>query len=267
MWCHGAVATLDPARGSSAVARLVVSLSGLEPGRESLDRAVGFAAELDARGVPLSQLYRPRGRGGTPRRDDPLVAWLHARRASGDAVVLHGYDHTPDPIGAWSSSPLPRVARRAEFADLPRHEAALRLTAARIAATSVGLGTDLFVPPRWLASTGTLDALREQGFAACADEAGVHDLRTGVVARARVLGFRATGDREGRRPAESWRCRVFLAEAARIARRGGLLRVAVRAKDLRRPARRAAALAAVDLALSLGAAAGTYRPEEAARAA
>lgn len=246
-----------------------MSLSGLEPGRESLDRAVEFAAELDARGVPLSQLFRPRGRAGPLRRDDPLVAWLHARRASGDAIVLHGYDHTPDPIGAWGASPLPRVSRRAEFADLPRHEAALRLTAARIAATAVGLGTDLFVPPRWLASAGTLDALRDQGFASCADEVGVRDLRAGAVVRARVLGFRATGarDGDGRRPAESWRCRVFLAEAARTARRGGLLRVAVRAKDLRRPGRRAAALAAVDLALSLGAVPATYRPDETARAA
>ena len=44
----------------------------------------------------------------------------------------------------------------------------------------------------------------------------------------------------------------------RTVRRGGLVRINVRAKDLRRAERVAAAVAAVDLALSLGAAPLTY---------
>lgn len=249
------------------VSRLIVSLSGLsDESPESLGRAAELTAALESRGVPLSQLLRPRGPGGPLRVDSPLVRWMHERHAAGDAVVLHGYDHTVDPIGNWQSSTLARVSRRAEFATLPRHEAGLRLTAARRALTAVGLRTDLFVPPRWLASAGTVEALREQGFAVLADENGVRSLRgpsAGVVVRARVLGFRASGERrpvaDDQRAAEAWRCRVLEAEVTRTARRGGLVRIHVRAKDLRRPGRRDSALAAVDAALALGAVPDTYR--------
>jgi predicted deacetylase len=89
--------------------------------------------------------------------------------------------------------------------------------------------------------------------------------------RSRVLGFRVSGERrplaDDRRAAEAWRCRVLVAEVTRTVRRGGLVRINVRAKDLRRPARRSAVLAAVDAALGLGAAPTTYRVTVAARAA
>ena len=247
--------------------RLVVSLSGLtHEAPESLTRGVGFAAELDARGVPLSQLFRPRSASGTPQVDSPLVRWMHERRAAGDAIVLHGYDHTAEPIGSWQSSALPRVRRRAEFAALPRHEAGLRLTAARRALTASGLRTDLFVPPRWLASPGTVEALHEQGFGVLADENGVRFLQSAAadaVVRAKVLGFRASGERhplaDDRKAAEAWRCRMLGAEVARTVRRGGLVRINIRAKDLKREARRTAVLAAVDAAVEMGALPATYR--------
>jgi predicted deacetylase len=243
------------------VSHLVVSLSGLTADApEALARGVEFAAELDARDVPLSQLFRP---AGVPEVS-PLARWMHERRARGDVIAVHGFDHTPDPIGAWQQTSLPRVGRRAEFAALPRHEAGLRLTAARRALTAVGLRTDVFVPPRWLASAGTVEALREQGFGVLADEHGVRFLQEPEAAplRARVLGFRASGERrpvaDDRRAAEAWRCRVLAAEVARTVRRGGLVRINVRAKDLKRAPRRVAALAAVDAALALGATPTTY---------
>ena len=76
--------------------------------------------------------------------------------------------------------------------------------------------------------------------------------------RSRVLTFRAAGERD---PAvgEVWRCRVLVAEVARTTRRGGLVRINVRAKDLRRWPRRDAVLAAVDAALVEGAVPETYR--------
>jgi uncharacterized protein len=254
---------------------LVVSLSGLtEDAPESLARGTELAAELDARGVPLSHLLRPRSAAGSLREDSPLTRWVHVRKAGGDSVVLHGYDHTPAPIGSWQVSTLARVGRRAEFAALPRHEAGLRLTAARRALTAVGLRTDQFVPPRWLASLGTVEALREQGFAVLADENGVQLLQgpaAGTVLRARVLGFRASGERhplaDDRRAAEAWRCRVLAAEVARTVRRGGLARINVRAKDLKRAQRRAAVLDAVDAALAIGAVPTTYRLPTRSRAA
>jgi uncharacterized protein len=237
------------------VSRLILSLSGLtDDSPQSLRRAAAFTDELDVRGVPVSQLLRPRTADGPLRTGSPLVRWLHVR---GDAIVLHGYDHA-----AGSR----RVGRRAEFAALPRHEAGLRLVAARRVLTAVGLRTDLFAPPRWLASEGTVEALREQGFGVLADENGVHPLRCGDVVLARVLGFRvAVADEQ--RAAEAWRCRMFVAEVARTARRGGLVRIHVRSKDLKRTSRRDAVLAAVDAALALGAQPATYRPAGGQRAA
>jgi predicted deacetylase len=253
-----------------AESHLVVSLSGLtHDAPEALDRAIAFTGVLDARGVPLSQLFRP---AGVPD-GSPLARWMRERRAAGDALVLHGFDHTADPIGAWQSSALPRMGRRAEFATLPRHEAGLRLVAARRALTVLGLRTDLFVPPRWLASPGTVEALREQGFGVLADEHGVRFLRAPgePLLRSRVLGFRVSGERrpvaDDRPAAEAWRCRVLAAEVTRTVRRGGLVRINVRAKDLKRPPRLAAVLAAVDAALALGATPTTYQLTAAARAA
>ena len=176
-----------------------------------------FTAALDARGVPLTHLLRP--------ADAPaeLVAWIRAR---GDALALHGYDHATRPLGHGRG-------RKGEFACLPRHEAALRLTAARRALTAVGLWTDVFVPPRWLASDGTVAAAAEQGFRVLAVDLGIHDLHAGTVEPARVLGARSAPLGVG------W-----------VLRRGGPVRIHVRAKDLRRPGRPEAVLAAIDTALA-----------------
>lgn len=270
---HGQQPFTRPCVNAGVDARLVVSLSGLsDESPESLTLGREFAAELAAREVPLSQLVRPRGPEGALRVQSPLVRWMHERRSAGDALVLHGYDHAVDPVKAGKLA-LAR-GRRAEFAALPRHEAGLRLTAARRALTAVGLRTDLFVPPRWLASPGAVKALQEQGFAVIADGTTVRFLQgrsAGVSVPARVLGFRASGERrsvaDDRPAADVWRGRVLEAEVARTARRGGLVRINVRAKDLRRGPRVAAALAAVDAALALGAVPGTYRLAELAAAA
>ncbi len=258
-------------------ARLVVSLSGLtadsaQVPAAALARAVELAAALDDRRVPLSQLFRPSGRGRVVDPGSALVGWLRERRACGDAIVLHGYDHSHDPLGTRLAGGL--LGRRAEFAGLPRHEAGLRLIAARRALAVNGLGTDLFAAPRWLASEGTVAALSEHGFTVCADDSGVRLLRGpggDTVLRARVLGFRAAGEKRpvarDRKAAEAWRCRVLEAEAVRIARRGGLVRIALRSKDLERPARVHAALAAIDAVLASGVRPGTYAPTEASRVA
>lgn len=214
------------------MAELIVSLSGLS---DELGRGPELAAALDGRGVPLTHLLRP---ASAPAE---LIDWIRERCASGDAMALHGYDHAARPLGNTRG-------RRGEFAELPRHEAGLRLTAARRALTALGLRTDVFVPPRWLASEGTVAALTEQGFRVLADEAGVRDLASGTVEPARVLGFRAAG--------ETW---LLGAEVAWTVRRGGPVRINVRAKDLRRPGRAEVVLAAVDSALAYGATPTTYR--------
>lgn len=225
-------------------ARLLVSLSGIRPA--TLDDCLRLTDELDARGIRISLLVVPRHPGP--------VDWLRRRRADGDAVLLHGYDHTPDPLGAWGPHTVARIGRRAEFATLPAHEARLRLLAGDARLERIGLRTDAFAPPRWLASPGTLRALRRGGFAVCADAAAVRDLRAGVAYRGRVMGF----GRMGTQHAEPWWCRAMVLGAARAARRGGLVRLAVDAAELTRSGRRGALLDAVDIALHHGARPSTY---------
>lgn len=215
----------------------MVSLSGI--GARTLDRCTDLAAELAQRRVPLSLLFAPHLAGsGEP------VEWV---RTHGDALLIHGFDHAADPRSRSLA-----LGRRAEFAALPAHEANLRLTAAVRALEQVGLETTSFAPPRWLASRGTLTALRHRDFRLCAELTGVRDLRFGIVHKGRVMGF-GHGERT-----EPWWCYALVLGAGRQARRGGLIRIAVDSADLGRSGPRQAVLDAVDIALHHGAEGITY---------
>jgi predicted deacetylase len=221
-------------------ARLLVSLSGIGP--RTLHRCADLAAELDRREVPLSLLFTPRT-DGTPA----VTEWVRDRTRLGDGLLLHGYDHRVAP------SHRAHFGRKAEFAALPAHEARLRLIAAQAALDQAGMIADGFAPPRWLASRGTLEALRGQGFRLCADLVAVHDLRTGEVHRARVQEF------SSQQRTETVRCFALVLATARAAKRGGLVRLGVEAADLARPGLRQALLDAVDVALENRAFARTYQ--------
>jgi hypothetical protein len=309
------------------VTSLIVSLSGLS--ERNLPACVEFATELDSRLVPASWLLPPRPRDGRHLPDAPVIGWLRGRIGAGDALVLHGFDHSVTPGGRAL------LGRRAEFAALPSHEATLRLIAATRTMDDLGLHSDVFAPPRWLASAGTIVALRRRGFRVCADGSGVrlldrHAPRDRML-RGRVLstggaltasgvlgsgvlssgvlgsgvrggmlgsgvlgsgvlgsgvlgtggaletggsrgtgGVLGTGGGRGSGTAlgsagvppeatEAWRHRSLVASAARLARRGGLVRIAADAAELSRPAARQALLDAVDAALAAGARPATYR--------
>jgi uncharacterized protein len=221
-------------------ARLLVSLSGINAW--TLDLGADLCDRLAARGVPLSLLLAPRVGGAD--QPAPVLGWVRERRAAGAALLQHGCDQ------AAEQRSLGR--RRAEFAALPAHEAGLRLTAADTAMERLGLAPEGFVPPRWLASPGTLVALRHRGFPLCADLGAVRDLRTGTVHRGRLQGF-GFGERT-----EPWWCLALVMGAARIARRGGLVRLAADTADLARSGPRQALLDAVDIALHHGARPVTY---------
>lgn len=224
--------------------QLVVSLSGI--GVPNLSRCADFAEELDRRRVPISLLLTPRP--ATPERA-PALDWVRDRIAGADELALHGFDHTADPRARHLN-----LLRRAEFAALPAHESGLRLIAARAALDRLGLDTETFAPPRWLASPGMLTALRRHRFTRCADAATVRDLVTGRTHVGRVHGLgRTLGER-----AEPWWCLALVLGAGRAARRGGLVRITVDAADLDRPGPRQAVLDAVDIALHHGAVPTTY---------
>ena len=155
--------------------------------------------------------------------------------------MLHGYDDAAT------------KKRRGEFAMLRAHEANLRLTAADRVLEHLGLRTRLFAAPGWVVSPGVVKALPRNGFRLLADLHGVTDLVRHTTVRTRVLGIG-----EGFLT-EPWWCRMVVLSADRIARRGGIVRVAVAARQLRKPGPLQAMLDAVDLAAMHGCTPTVYR--------
>ncbi len=210
--------------------KLIVSVSGIC--ERTLDDVDGFCAQMDSRAVPVSLLVAPRLKGDYRLDRDPrTVEWLVGRRTAGDVILLNGYDEAAT------------KKRRGEFAALPAHEANLRLMAADRVLEHLGLRTRLFAAPSWTASPGTVEALPHNGFRTLADLHGITDLVRHTTVRARILGIG-----EGFL-AEPWWCRMLVLSAERVARRGGIVRVAVAAPHLRKPGPLQAVLDAVDLAL------------------
>ncbi|PND56381.1 DUF2334 domain-containing protein [Mycobacterium sp. ENV421] len=228
--------------------QLIVSVSGIS------DRTRGdvdeFCAALDSRAVPLSLLVAPRLKDGYRLESDSrTIGWLTDRRSGGDAVVLHGFDAAAT------------KKRRGEFGALPAHEANLRLMGADRVLEHVGLRSRLFAAPGWTVSAGTALALPRNGFRLLVDLHGITDLVTGTTTRSRVVGIG-----EGF-VTEPWWCRTLVLSAERTARRGGIVRLAVTAKQLRKVGPRQAMLDAIDLALLHGCTPTVYRWETDAPAA
>ena len=213
--------------------KLIVSVSGIC--ERTLDDVAEFCEKMDNRSVPVSLLVAPRLKNGYRLDQDPVtVEWLAGRRAAGDAILLNGYDDAAT------------KKRRGEFATLPAHEANLRLMAADRVLEHLGLRTRLFAAPRWTASPGTVTVLPRNGFRLLADLHEITDLVRQTTVRARVLGIG-----EGFL-SEPWWCRMLVLSAERVARRGGIVRVAVAARHLRKPGPLQAMMDAVDLALLQG---------------
>ncbi|MEO3758202.1 DUF2334 domain-containing protein [Mycobacterium sp. B14F4] len=220
--------------------QLIVSISGISD--RTMPDVADFRAQLDARDVPVSFLVAPRIKGGYRLDGDAeTVEWLAGRRDAGDAIVLHGFDEAAT------------KKRRSEFATLQAHEANLRLMGADRVMEHLGLRTRLFAAPGWTVSQGTVKALPRNGFRLVAALSEITDLVRDTTVRSRVLGIG-----EGFL-SEPWWCRTLVLSAERTARRGGIVRVAVAARHLRRPGPRQVMLDAVDLALMHQCVAGVYR--------
>jgi predicted deacetylase len=222
--------------------QLILSISHVSA--RTMADVAGFRAELGARGVPVSFLVAPRLKGGYRLdRDAPTAEWLRDRRASGDAIVLHGFDEAAT------------KKRRSEFASLAVHEANLRLMGADRVLEHLGLRTRLFAAPGWTVSQGAVKALPRNGFRLLAGLGGVTDLVRGTTMRSRVVGVGAGF------LTDPWWCRTVVLSAERTARRAGVVRLNVSATQLGRIGPRRAVLDAVDLALMHQCAPQVYRWE------
>ena len=153
----------------SAGRRLVVSLHDFHPGSRS--RIEAQCEALASWGVKQrSILVVPEFHHGA-RTDEPeTAAWLRARQAEGDELVLHGYYH--DRIG--QADTLGNVFwtrfytnREAEFLDLPSEAAQARLAEGRRFFAEAGFGgkNPGFIAPAWLMAPHLTGILAEMGFA------------------------------------------------------------------------------------------------------
>lgn len=211
--------------------QLIVSVSGVRS--HTLDDVECFRTSLTERGVPISLLVEARRKDGYRLESDvPTVDWLAVRREQGSAILLHGYNGP---------------------ANLPAHEANLRLMGADRILEHLDLRTRLFASPGWVVSAGTLKALPRNGFRMVAGWQGVTDLSTGHTKSDRLLGIGAGF------LTDPWWCKTVLLSTERMARRGATVRLAVSGKQLAKNGTQKAMLDAVDLALLHGCVPAVYQ--------
>ncbi len=191
---------------------LLVSISSIfaetRPGVQKLVRT------LDAEGIPVSLLVAPRIDSDWRLSKDPeTLEWLLGQKEEGRAIILNGFDQAVQ-------------GRRAEFANLGEHEARLRLQGATRQMTRVGFDPDVFAPPRWRLSPGTLAVLPEFGFTVACSTRGVHKLVDGSFLQARNLSVG-----EGFGSAKWWRTSLIKA-ADRGASKGNTVRLSISGRNI-----------------------------------
>ncbi len=214
-----------------------------------------WCADADALAIPVSLLVIPGPWRGTGLADDPdYGTFLRERRAHGDEIMLHGWEHRAPREGALPRRVVAAAVARgaAEFAALDTAATADRLRRAIAVMDESGLTTTGFTPPGWLASPAAERELCRAGFTHTTDHFGVRDLRSGR----RIRGFALSQRPAGR--GESAAAGLMRVMARRTARRGGFVRIALHPDDLHRPRLRDTALRAIESALSAGARATTY---------
>ena len=191
---------------------LLVSISSIfaetRPGVEKLVRT------LDAEDIPVSLLVAPRIDSDWRLSKDPqTLEWLLGQKEAGRAIILNGFDQAAQ-------------GRRSEFANLGEHEARLRLRGATRQMAQVGFDPDVFAPPRWRLSPGTLAVLPEFGFTVACSTRGIHRLTDGFFLQSRNLSVG-----EGFGSAKWWRTSLIKA-ADRGASKGNTVRLSISGRNI-----------------------------------
>ncbi len=218
--------------------RLLVSISSIFDA--TLDDVSGLVRDLDREEVPVSLLVAPHiDKKWHLAKDKKTRGWL-LEQLGQRALMLNGFDQ-------------PVQGRRSEFANLGAHEARLRLKGATRQMSAQGFELDMFAPPRWRMSEGTLDVLTEFGFAVAASTKGIYRLDHGDFAQARNLSLG-----EGYGAAKWWRRNVIKA-AARGAEKGNTVRLSVSGRELGEKKVRRDFLGAAAAAVAEGAEPVDYR--------
>lgn len=239
---------------------LVVSIHDVAPATAAETRS--WLADLDGLGVRATMLVVP-GPWRSPALTDAPEFGAELRRAAdaGHELALHGWSHTAQPGGAASRRWTGRIAARGagEFWTLDAAEARVRIDQGLEALRLAKIEPEGFVPPGYLASPGTRQALAACGLRYWTSHFGVHDLRSGVRHTVVALSHRPAMGADGRPFSE--RSGDYLIERSPqwFTRRGRPLRLALHPDDVHRPGLRETTLRAIERALTFGARAMTYR--------
>ncbi|WP_099298077.1 DUF2334 domain-containing protein [Corynebacterium dentalis] len=198
-------------RHASDHPQLMLTLTGIH--RDTVPAAEEMRDALRELGIQAGLVVTAQAPEWKLQADEAALEFIHESREQKHEILLGGMGLSragaPDTHG--------------EFHRLGKHEAQLRITAARRQLSVLGLEPQVFAPNKWMASEETMDAARNQGLDAAADAYGIRDLRTGERHHVRVLAF---GDGFG--AARWWRRNVSTA-VDRMARRGADIRLSINA--------------------------------------
>ncbi|SDL92064.1 hypothetical protein SAMN04488535_1250 [Corynebacterium mycetoides] len=207
----------------------------------TLDNVDRLVADLDSAGIPVSLLVAPHiDKKWHLAKDKKTRTWLLDQREADRALILNGFDQ-------------PAQGRRAEFATLGAHEARLRLMGATRQMESLGFAFNIFAPPRWQLSDGTLEVLPDFGFLLVASSTGLHQTDTGMFYQCRNLSVG-----EGFGAAKWWRRNIIRA-AQRGAAKGNIIRLSVSGRELGEKKVRRDFMAAAEAAVAEGSQPADYR--------
>jgi uncharacterized protein len=232
---------------------IVVSVHDVAPAtRQASEQWIDDLEEL---GLPTTMLVVP-GPWKAPAIGDDrrFGAWLRGCQGRGHEIAQHGWTHAATRQGSRGRRLIGRAVARgcAEFWTLGEDEAARRLALGRAQLRSEGIESVGFVPPGWLASAGALRSMRALGYRYTTSHTAVIDFATGARHRAVALSHRTGGSLE--RPGSALMTRT----ARLLVSQGRPVRIALHPEDVERPRLRAAALAAIDAAVTAGASPMTY---------
>jgi predicted deacetylase len=169
---------------AAAKKSLIVSLHDAHPGSQAqIAEQVAFLAERGVRRSSILVVPEFHHRGSL-LQDKIFCETVSQWQTSGHEIVLHGYfhDRQESPPEKLSTLFWTRLYsnREAEFLDLPRDTAKLRLEKGRALFDSLGWRSTGFVAPAWLMADGLTNLLAEMGFAYTTRVGEIIPLRPGV---------------------------------------------------------------------------------------
>lgn len=157
--------------------RSVVSIHDVAPA--SLDASSTLLRLCERHEVRATLLVIPGPwRGGDPSSDQVFRRWLESAAERGHEVSLHGWNHDGTGQANWRN----RVVARGcgEFSSLGQVEARSRIGRGLEVMERLGHQVRGFTPPGWLASKGTIDAVRDAGLDYLTTQRSVKVLTAGV---------------------------------------------------------------------------------------